>query len=178
MTGEVFEVPPRKWDEIEAIAQSLRELLRVKAHRFPLIRMLEFYLPTLMPQFHYAIKDAEEMGDNHGLTFPEQDELWLREDVYANVLAERGRDRFTLAHEFGHLFLHRGPAMARKLRPANELKPYRNSEMQANHFAACLLMPCESVQALRDPALVTHECGVTIEAASVRVRVLTERGKI
>lgn len=64
------------------------------------------------------------------------------------VSDEQGEQRrnFTIAHELGHLFLHMGYLIDRKLWEDNSNTIYRRlgvSEMeyQANEFAASLLMP-------------------------------------
>lgn len=66
------------------------------------------------------------------------------------------RQRFTIAHEIGHLTLHKG----RKLTVDSGLRvDYRNDdgnpsvqeERDANAFAAALLMPAEAIRAAADP---------------------------
>lgn len=53
------------------------------------------------------------------------------------------RQRFTIAHELGHLFLHMG-FPNKDWNPENKIfyrYGYSELEFQANEFAACLLMP-------------------------------------
>ena len=70
----------------------------------------------------------------------------------------RSRYRFTLAHELGHWRLHRHLYLRRKNqlsllpvaadRPDHVLRSHQSDpkEIQANRFAACLLMPREMVK--------------------------------
>jgi hypothetical protein len=60
------------------------------------------------------------------------------------------RQKFTLAHELGHHFLGHSNYLAKEycqeedfidIRFDSSLKPVKQLEWQANHFAACLLLP-------------------------------------
>ncbi|WP_148616555.1 ImmA/IrrE family metallo-endopeptidase [Nocardioides rubriscoriae] len=61
------------------------------------------------------------------------------------------RKRFTLAHEIGHLKLHRGrplivdSAVRINMRDATSARATDREEMEANRFAAALLMPEDMV---------------------------------
>lgn len=83
------------------------------------------------------------------------------------------RDRFTLAHELGHLFLHhtQGAGASHYNRSGTDL-----AEVQANWFAAAFLMPEESFQAdmksSASLASVARKYGVSLAAAEVRARSL------
>ena len=60
-----------------------------------------------------------------------------------NIAEHPRRRRFTIAHELGHHFLNHGPAMRDS--PENLAGQSQDpKEIEANNFAACLLMP-ESV---------------------------------
>lgn len=79
------------------------------------------------------------------------------------------RDRFTIAHELGHYFLHsqqgKSPIIAYR-RGATRI------EREANWFAAGLLMPkqafVEQFQRLGSLPLVAEYFGVSVDAARVR----------
>lgn len=47
------------------------------------------------------------MGAKHGETIPSENRIRIREDVYERACNGYGRDRLTMAHELGHLLLHR-----------------------------------------------------------------------
>lgn len=96
-------------------------------------------------------------------------------DIYLPQYTSALRDRFTIAHELGHYFLHseqgEGPIVA-----------YRSGstriEWEANWFAAALLMPrkefSESVNLGYNIARLASQFGVSQEAAKVRKEVLSD----
>lgn len=71
--------------------------------------------------------------------------------VYAHETSNRGRDRFTLAHELAHYFLNHGRYLVREFCDDNDFVLKRAAvvdgsdvarlEFQANYLAASLLMP-------------------------------------
>jgi len=92
----------------------------------------------------------------------------------------RLRDRFTIAHELGHYFLHyRAPD---KFRVGDRVSTFtrlgRNvAETQANVFASNLLMPAENfkdtfVRHNGDIVPVAENFGVSVPAAKVRAEYL------
>lgn len=142
---------------------------------------------------------AEQLGAKYGLDEPAPDLTELVHQLggrveYADVRessiverqgdftiflpkhTSRRRDRFTIAHELGHYFLHyRLPNHSgRKVFGRGE----RNvAETQANVFAASLLMPAAAFkQAWRDMSgnkvRVAAQFEVSPDAASVRASVL------
>ena len=86
------------------------------------------------------------------------------------------RDRFTIAHELGHYFLHY--LYHEDVGPRQFARGARNtSETEANVFAASLLMPTEAFtmkhgQAEGNPWTLANDFGVSPAAAEVRAKVL------
>lgn len=164
-----FTVPPRKRRDIYDIAEQVREYFRPAigpGALVPIDRILEL-MPLAVPGFRLEVCERSELGDDHGRTFPEQQLIMLREDVYVGMCNGQGRDRFTAAHELGHLFLHRSVGFARQeLRPGAPL--YLDSEWQANTFGSAFLIDervlprCQSIQD------VMETFGVSEHAARVR----------
>ena len=84
------------------------------------------------------------------------------------------RDRFTIAHELGHYFLHSNQgkrAIIAKRQGTGRI------EWEANWFAAALLMPAKEFRAVckevgNDAGLVSMRFRVSRDAATVRMRVL------
>jgi len=151
------------------IAAGLRTSLKCSSPWFPILHVAEFDLPTVKPEFALTIGDIEEMGENHGLTFPESHEIRLRSDVYQGVRDGKGRDRFTLAHELGHYLLHSAPGLARSMSPVSAVPTYKNSEWQANTFAGSLLISVEMARLVADAEELASICGVTVDAARVQL---------
>lgn len=77
--------------------------------------------------------------------------LLIQEDdssiIAANVKHHENRQRFTLAHELAHFVLHKSEAivfvdnLSVHFRSGASSKRADLREAEANHFAACLLMP-------------------------------------
>ena len=102
--------------------------------------------------------------------------------IFVSGLASVERDRFTIAHELGHFFLHfplvkknkPGSAMV-ATRWVNETNTeQRRAEWEANWFAAAFLMPLEQFRAAAqrhgdDTRSLAAEFGVSLHAAKIRL---------
>ena len=176
MSGMCFEVPPIGRQKLMAITDDLRAYLRIDRPFFPILEVVEFAFPQIWSEFALTIGDMDEMGNDHGLTFTDRMEIRLREDVYQGVHDGKGRDRLTLAHEVGHLLMHRGPAYPRTMKDSADIPAYRSSEWQANAFAGSLLMPLTFLQTAKSLQEIVDTCGVTHDAAMTQTRLLTNAG--
>lgn len=103
--------------------------------------------------------------------------------IGVNASHSRVRQRFTVAHEIGHMCLHLhedifvdGTASTlRRDKKASQASDLR--EMEANHFAASLLMPKKFVEAIAKKKLVpswkipdlAKTFGVSVEAMTFRL---------
>ncbi len=130
---------------------------------FPAIEFLELGMVRFFPDFNYEYLDRKEMGNDEGLTVPEEHKIKIRLDVLEAAYQGNGRARFTIFHEIGHYFLHlnQPPCLARNM----SIPPYERSEWQANVWAAELLMPAHIVKGMRIDEII-QECQVSREAAN------------
>lgn len=99
------------------------------------------------------------------------------------------RQKFTLAHEVGHLFLHMGYLVNQD--KWDSITDYRDSaryrygyseeELEANEFAGTFLMPKEMFEQVAEKNLrdgkynvtaIAQEFGVSVDAAKIRGRLL------
>ena len=89
--------------------------------------------------------------------------------IIVNDNERRGRQRFSLAHEFGHFVLGHGP-LAFNMIGQSRRPPYQ--ETQANSFAAELLMPKPHLQryGCLQPREIAEMCDVSLEAAKIRAK--------
>lgn len=101
MSGQDYRVPPQNRESIRSIVRSLRSTFGITGFKFPVMEVIEFALPQLIPDFELHIGGMKEMGETHGLTYPRDSLLILREDIYDGALNGVGRDRMTAAHELG-----------------------------------------------------------------------------
>lgn len=171
MSGTTFKVPPRSRAEIREVAQMLHRSIRFSAPPFPIVEFTELVLPRVLEGFSFGVLPIDEMGESvHGSTFPSERLIYLREDVYLGAVAGRGRDRMTLAHEIGHLFLH-NTGMHREM-PSAQIRRYEDSEWQANCFGGELLVPDWFVQRAGNPGEIADKCQVSMDAALFAWRTL------
>lgn len=139
-----------------------------KSALVPIDRIYEA-MPLVLPGFRLEVCDRDEMGDDHGQTFPEKLLIKLREDVYIGMCNGVGRDRFTGAHELGHLFLHKSAGFARRaLEPG--APAYVNSEWQADTFGSAFLIDETRLEVCQSLEEVQRTFGVSEAAARVRFK--------
>lgn len=163
-------VSPLSVKLIREYANIFTKSLKTNSDKFPVLELLEFVLPQIFPNFSFHPIDSQKMGENHGLTYPSNEKIYIREDVYDGACNGNGRDRFTVMHEIAHLILHRNIPQS-YARTTSEGHPcYMDAEWQADTFAAEILMPvdltlnCSSVQEL------SFRCGVSLQAAETRMK--------
>jgi len=175
MSSQNYIVPARSWDNIGHIADVIRVQFSLSDEpSFPVMDFLERVLVQRMGEVDLVIKTQQEMGEFEGFTDPKGQFIVLREDVYENAWEGNGRDRFTVAHELGHYFLHTGIPMARAV-PEATVKPFRLSEPQANQFAAELLMPRQFLKSTDSAQDIIDRHGVSLNAASNRIRFMNKK---
>jgi Zn-dependent peptidase ImmA (M78 family) len=116
--------------------------------------------------------------------------LIAKRGTISRILVEQSdlpyRKRFSIAHELGHHFLHlhadgeivsKRADMFRQREPTDEpISADRRREIEANWFAAALLMPAELVRAewMKKPSIthMAHAFNVSEEAMGYRVDTL------
>lgn len=178
-------VPPQSTASIRELAMKLRsvfnELTEHPKLKIDILEVLEIHLPKIFDNYELEVMEDKVLGDDHGQTFPDKNLIKVRASTYEGALNDVGRDRFTLAHELGHLFLHKNiSSFARSTSPNSEIKPFEDSEWQADCFAAEFLMPFDEVKKCTSPLELAYKFGVSPKAAEVRfnkVRSEIERNK-
>ncbi|HEC16020.1 MAG TPA: ImmA/IrrE family metallo-endopeptidase [Sedimenticola sp.] len=159
---------------IRRLAKQVRQSLKWTEPLFPIVEYMEVY-HQIDKHFVYDICEKEVMGENHGITFPDKKIMLIREDVYEGAVEGNGRDRLTIAHEFGHLHMHTNLGLARK--PAEtEIPAFRSSEWQASCFGGELLVSVDHIHRCKDPWDAMQMFGVSLDAAEFQWRKFTEEG--
>lgn len=166
MSGQDYRVPAMSRSAIRTLAMHLRTAFKIRGLYFPVMEVIEFALPQFLSDFEFHVASEKEMGQTHGLTFPQNSTIILREDVYEGALSGNGRDRMTVAHEIGHLLLHKDIAFARS-EPDVQIAAFESSEWQAKCFSGELLVPhhLASVWGHMSVEDIASECGVSCHAA-------------
>lgn len=168
-----FRVPPRGRKGLQMDALFIRSALKITTAFFPLIEVIEHVLPRLMPEFILDVREMNDMKREYGngtlaMTTPMSVRLELREDVYEELHRHDGRARFTVAHELGHMFLHRSETGFARFDRSASMPLYESSEWQADRFAAELLMPLSFATACRSASEIRAMFGVSMQSAEIR----------
>ncbi len=143
-----MKVPPCSRQNLRNLAAKMHELLHYDGKSpFPVVDVVELVLPKIIPGFDFQIIPEEEMGEDHGRTYPDRHLMLIRQDVYDRACMGYGRDRFTIGHELSHQLLHEGVnvTLARSNSPH---KTFEDSEWQADALAGELLMPHVRIRSL------------------------------
>ncbi|MEX9609231.1 ImmA/IrrE family metallo-endopeptidase [Providencia manganoxydans] len=124
------------------------------------------------------IAEFSSMPSEYALAFPKERKIIIREDTYENAVTGFPRDRFTLAHELGHLILHvNAPHHYASAQSVVSNHHYtEDAEWQANEFAASFLIDHKNKQFTRTPLLIARTFGVSHEVAGIVWRKLRSSG--
>lgn len=170
-------VTPRSRASLRRTAMQVLTLCGLQGPRIPVVEILEHHLAKLGVVYEYLPGPC--MGTDHGRSYPDTGLVQIREDVYKRACAGEGRDRFTIAHEIGHLVLHSGLSLQRTAVSSGPIRPYESSEWQANAFAGELLMPLHWVRArCRDARDLVPLFGVSDHAAQTQWGALCREGVV
>ena len=177
-----YEVSPRSRRDLIQLAHGLHRLMEYRGKgAFPLMEFLERVLVALVPGFAFEVLTEEEIkkqaGDVLAATFPLGCLILIREDVYDAACSGHGFARMIVAHEIGHLFLHRRESCLFAFREAGEFTPaFRCSEWQANAFAGALLMPAHEILNL-SPGEIRDKYEVSKAAAETQLKAIKKEVK-
>ncbi|UOK65377.1 ImmA/IrrE family metallo-endopeptidase [Paenibacillus sp. OVF10] len=167
-----YEASPLSRATIRQITTMIREEFNLTTEKyFPIVEFLELAMPRLDEKFVLLPVSKSEMGSKHGLAFPDNKLIKIREDVYDGAIDGKGRDRFTLAHELGHYLLHQKEhvSFARTMGAEEKLPAFRNPEWQANAFAGELLAPPHIIKDMSVFEIVRY-CGISSQAAKIQLQ--------
>lgn len=132
--------------KLRAYAKKIRELTKTPEDEpFPVVPFLEIVLGAW--NYEMDIVPDEDMKTTYAETIPSLKIFRIRESVYDNAIEGSPRDRFTIAHEIGHLFLHDDVSVS-FARNEKSIPAYKDPEWQANTFAAELLVPLSRIRGL------------------------------
>ena len=127
-----------------------------------------FSLANQLPEVA-AVQSMALDDDISGALLPVSEGKWL---ILVNKDHPLTRQRFSVAHELGHLFLHqyRVPHADRtlKLRDAQSSQGSAFEEIEANQFAAELLMPRDLVLRALDGQVIEYEPDTSSDASSFK----------
>lgn len=132
---------------------------------FDIVKFVEVTLPSIDPDFNFRVVAEDKLGECHGITYPDKDEIQIRQDVYDRAVDGNGRDRLTVAHELGHLLLHEKQNISyARMGDGSKVNAYQNPEWQASAFGGELLIPHKLIQGMTVEAIM-KSCKVSKKAA-------------
>lgn len=180
------EVPSLKISDIRAATLKIREASNIELDtEYPVMELLEHWMHLVFEGYDWEVREhlphsqeaccyPDGCPDNSNGPL-----ILIREDVYEAACDRNGRARFTIGHEIGHVFLHRNvPPVHNRKRMGVDLRPFENSEWQANTFSGELLMTKESFSGSATLQKYCKKMGVSEKAALTQANKLIKRNEI
>lgn len=166
-----FRVPPQSKQKLRAIAHNARAALNIPPGPFNGERFLERLHVFGIVVDIFDEDSAPVPAEVEACWVPSNKTLYIRDSVYEDVCAGDPRGRFTVAHELGHILLAHQITVNREL-ASGSIKPFENSEWQANTFASAFLMPEAEIREknLRTANAVAIHFDVSQQAAAIAVK--------
>ena len=143
---------------------------------FPVIDYLDKVLPNLVEDISICIEEGCNMPiyNAEGIAYPDNKEIFIREDVYEGAYRGDCRSRFTIMHELGHYFMHGRQGYARTTHNTEGriIKPYEDPEWQANTFSGEVLVPASMKNHFLSVGaeITAFECGVSLQVAEIQLK--------
>lgn len=161
---------PMSRNEISLMAKKIRIIAgSYDKLYFDIVEFLEIILPKIDENFTFSVKTIKEMGECHGLTYPDRNEIQIREDVYERACEDNGRDRLTMAHELFHLLQHEKENISfARISEGGKVESFRDPEWQADAFGGELLIPRHLACGMSVKEVV-EQCRVSLSAAKYQL---------
>ncbi len=143
---------------------------------FPVVEFLE-----TMPTIYKSVGFEYEIVEDDVLPVPIQGDMDLqnnymrvKESVYEGAVNNKGRDRFSIAHEIGHFLLANDAGIKLQRNMLNRIvSTCEDPEWQAEAFAGELLVPMRLVADLTAEQIV-ERCKVSLSAAKTQLRIMSK----
>lgn len=170
-------VPKRTYPELELSADDFRRLIDPERLDYlPVALMVERVRATAQLQGLEVVTqtDAEMGGAYAYATAGPPPRIFCRESVRTLAWEGNARQRMTVFHEVGHLWLHRVqvamPRMAAGNKSQDGLGALYSAERQASYWAAAVMMPKEVTRCAVSAEELAQRTGASVEAAAIRIR--------
>ena len=165
MTVQIAE--PRSRENIINTVQLIKSSLGLENTLcFPVLEFVELILSQIDTSFNFVVLESKEMSDKYAYYEPSTNTMYVRNDVYDRAYSNNPRDRFTIAHEIGHYFLHRNGVYFSRIDGVANIVTYCDPEWQANTFASELLMASHLIVDMDIPE-IQQKCMTSFEASRI-----------
>ncbi|MBP2057931.1 hypothetical protein J2Z60_001106 [Lactobacillus colini] len=152
---------------LRLVAEELKKKLNISVTKpYVDVVMILDRLSEIDSSFNYEIVEDWQLDEHvQAMTNVEAKTIYIKSSVYEDACQGIGKDRMSIAHEIGHILLHRDVIQMPVLyRYDGSLKLYQKPEWQAECFAAELLMPYEQIKNMSVEEIMIS-CGVSRPAA-------------
>lgn len=162
-------VKPLKTATIEAAARRCRDSFKQAKPYINICNLIEALRE--MKVLDFTVVEDSELGDEEARTYPNDKHIVISNSVYEAAADGEGRARFTIAHELGHLDLHKNqkPMFSR-----GDHKIFEDSEWQADTFASEFLMDSRLIKPNHTIEDVMRLFGVSRTAAGLKLKKLRQ----
>ncbi|EEW6222758.1 ImmA/IrrE family metallo-endopeptidase [Escherichia coli] len=137
------------------------------------ITIVPFDLEMFIAKLGIRLNKIIMENDISGKLEKNENGVW---EITVNALHHPRRQRFTLAHELGHYFLHRNQSNIFKDKSLYRGKEMTSMEYEANNFAGAILMPRDELVSFlgrsSDIDLIADYFNVSALAAKIRVEMI------
>ncbi len=178
-----FQVLPRSTNELIELTHKVRKIAKAKGfvdsnNYLYIVQLIEFggLFKNNERGSCLEVVEDQELPNAFAQTFPDGT-IKVRESIYDKACEGNGHARFTLAHELGHLIMHRSQMSMARVTNDNT-KTYCNSEWQADEFAGQLLVPTTDIRHYSNDLYssvyiadkIAERYGVSTSCAEIRLR--------
>ncbi|MFU1583910.1 ImmA/IrrE family metallo-endopeptidase [Escherichia coli] len=162
-------VSPLSTSMIKSYAHRLRDVLQISNHTY---LRLDVLLEGLMASesIELEIVEDHELPKRYAVTYPDKNKIVLQRSVYDAVCNGENHARFTVAHELGHLVMHRNQSIYARNKTSGGHKIYEDSEWQADVFASHFLIDSRLVLPTMTVEDISKTFGVSQQATETWMR--------
>lgn len=169
--------PAHSRREIEQFAMHIKQNLGLQNILYiPILEIAENTLVQIDETYSFEVVENNDLNfsyNEYAKYCPESNTLMIKNDVYIAAYNGDGRQRFTVAHELGHYFMHRNLIGFSRVSDKIEIPRYMDPEWQADVFSGAFLINPNCIKKMSTQE-ISQSCGVSHQAATIAIKQLTK----